>query len=369
MVCGEVSDTSSSETSRSISYPPCEAGSGLRARPRLFSFLGFFCFWPFFLSVWGVCVSAAPDLLRQGWFCLGTEISERYLGACFLLLQRERRSSGVVMNILYSRILTVGSVLVILASSWGALRGAWQEEGEDSGSSASQPQLYEVAAEKIVKQTNQFRDVKGLEPVETNEELQLAAERFARFMARTNKYGHYADGRRPSARAEAAGYEYCVVRDNIAYRLNTAEPEPEQVVEFFVEGWKESEEHRENMLASHVTETGVAVASADGVKFFGVQLFGRPESAKYEIRLRNETDVAQTVVFASEDNRDELTVPPRVVLSMSRCLPTRITLVGEGSESEGEASAGGSGLRIESSVQLEVVDGDAGKVELVRRDG
>lgn len=36
-------------------------------------------------------------------------------------------------------------------------------------------------------------------------------------MAKTGKYGHAADGRKPAERAAAHGYEYCIVRENIAY--------------------------------------------------------------------------------------------------------------------------------------------------------
>src|SRR5437660_1586343 len=53
-------------------------------------------------------------------------------------------------------------------------------------------------AEQIVEQTNAFRKAQGRKPVAVNKELARAAGDFARFMARKDRYGHTADGRRPS---------------------------------------------------------------------------------------------------------------------------------------------------------------------------
>lgn len=278
--------------------------------------------------------------------------------------------NAAIYNAALYRGLTIVSLIIVAVVSIDTLRGAahkttGQDEQETADDKQPQPQLYPEATELIIEATNDFRKGKGLETVSSNAELQDAAEKFARFMARTDKYGHYADGRRPSARAEAAGYDYCVVRENIAYRLDTAGPGANEVGEFFVEGWKDSPEHRHNMLADHITETGVAVASDDGVKFFAVQLFGRPESAKYKIKITNELDNPQNIVFQSEDNKDEMTIPPRVVLSLSRCLPT--TLLLEAKTDDEKAIEAADKIMVSSSMDLAIEMDTDGNLSFAKR--
>lgn len=272
------------------------------------------------------------------------------------------------MNKTLSRTLTVLSIITIIVFSIGSLRGQFQEGESDTNQVDSPAQLYPVATEKIVQATNEFRQENDLQAVSVNPELKKAAAKFAKFMSVEDKYGHTADGRRPSARAEEAGYDYCVVRENIAYRLDTTEPTANSLGKFFLEGWRESEEHRKNMLASHITETGVAVASDDGQTFFAVQMFGRPESAKYEIEITNEADVERTVVFRAEGNRDDIKVPPRVVLTMSRCLPSTVELPAV-KDSNAKESGLGKRLEINDSSNLVIMRSeDSGKVVLIRAD-
>src|SRR5687768_6404466 len=76
-------------------------------------------------------------------------------------------------------------------------------------------------ARRIVEGTNAFRKEQELEPASVNAELQAAAREFARYMARTGKYSHTADGRQPSERAAKQGYDYCIVSENIAYHFRS----------------------------------------------------------------------------------------------------------------------------------------------------
>src|SRR6185436_12813881 len=66
----------------------------------------------------------------------------------------------------------------------------------------SAPDLAE-ASRLVVAQTNQFRGGGGLAPTVPNAQLNAAAREFAGFMARTDQYGHEADGREPAQRAQA----------------------------------------------------------------------------------------------------------------------------------------------------------------------
>lgn len=207
----------------------------------------------------------------------------------------------------------------------------------------------------IVEQTNDFRDQNELEPVSTDEDLTNAAAKFAQFMAETGKYGHRADGRTPAARAKAAGYRYCIVRENIAYRTNTGEVTAEGLIETFVQGWIDSPPHRENMLADYVLDTGVAVATTDGVTYYAVQLFGRPKSAAIELEVTNRSSEMKTLEILANDSEDTIELPPRGVIRMKRCFPTTVQM----QESKKEFS-------VTESTQLVITD-DA--VELLSQQG
>ncbi|KLU01678.1 transmembrane protein [Rhodopirellula islandica] len=186
-----------------------------------------------------------------------------------------------------------------------------------------------VQVEKaIVKQINDYRDKKKLGRLEVNEELQATAKKFAGFMAESGKYGHQADGKTPAERAEAAGYQYCVVRENIAYRTNTGEVTAESLVDIFVPGWLGSPPHHENIVAQHVTQTGVAVATTDQTTYYAVHLFGRPKSAQIKISVLNQSGKAQTLSIETNESVDEIEMPPRTTVSMKRCFPTTFRIDG-----------------------------------------
>ena len=211
---------------------------------------------------------------------------------------------------------------------------------------AESKSLEDKVTQAIIEQTNEFRKSKSLEPVVPNESLTRCAKQFAQFMAETDKYGHRADGRTPAQRAEAAGYDYCVVRENIAYRTNTGEVTSDSLTEVFVSGWIDSPPHRENMLEDYVTETGVAVASEDGVTYYAVQLFGRPETASYRIHLTNTSGEARRLVIRAGDEKNTVEIRPRMILEMTRCFPSKLTL----KDSQ-------SSITIRESAKLRIEDG------------
>src|SRR5262249_31223118 len=139
----------------------------------------------------------------------------------------------------------------------------------------------------IVEMTNAFRKENRLGDVKPNATLAAAARAFAEYLAKSGKFAHEADGREPQQRAEAQGYHYCLIAENLATNLNSRGFESRQLAREAVEGWKASPGHRANMLQSGVTEIGVAVARAPDKdpKFISVQLFGRPESLKVKFSI------------------------------------------------------------------------------------
>lgn len=185
----------------------------------------------------------------------------------------------------------------------------------------------------IVDGINAYRGKHSLEPLTQDPQLHQAAIDFARYMARTDEYGHQADGRTPSGRAAAAGYEYCVVRENIAYRQDPTEITRSELIDFFVEGWIESPPHRENIRAEFVTQTGVGVATNDGVRFYGVQLFGRPKSRSFQVKITNERESEVVLTVQSEAGNDSVTLPPRAYAKFDRCFPTTVGIEGEADSS------------------------------------
>lgn len=182
----------------------------------------------------------------------------------------------------------------------------------------------ETAEKLLVRQTNKFRQSKGLERLTTDKQLAAAAEEFASYMARTDRYGHNADGRRPAQRARAAGYDLCIVAENIAYKFDSTGYQTEPLATRFVKGWKESPGHRENMLRPHVTQTGVAVARSDesGV-YYAVQLFGRPRSAAIKFQIDNEADEIARYAIGN----DLFTLPPRYRRTHRLCIPQKLQLL------------------------------------------
>lgn len=182
------------------------------------------------------------------------------------------------------------------------------------------PPLGQVA-ESITKQTNAFRKEERREPLSPNEELTATAQYFADYMARTNEYGHTADGNQPSQRAKKHGYEYCIVLENIAYAYNSAGFTADKLVDKFVTGWKESPGHRKNMLDPDVTETGVAVARSEKTGYYyAVQMFGRPKSEAIEFKIENTS--GEEVSYRIGERTFEL--PPRVIRTHTSCRPEKV---------------------------------------------
>src|SRR5262245_41873950 len=175
----------------------------------------------------------------------------------------------------------------------------------------------------IVEMTNAFRRESKLGEVKPNAALTAAARAFAAYLAKTGKFAHEADGRQPAQRAEASGYRYCLVAENLASNLDSRGFETRALARDAVEGWKKSPGHRANMLLPAVTEIGVAVARAPDKdpKFISVQLVGRPESLKIEFRIENRAG-AQVSYTLGEETEE---LPARAIVTHTSCDPDQLT--------------------------------------------
>lgn len=259
------------------------------------------------------------------------------------------------------------STLVFAASLMPALACARHEGGVRSAGDV-RPTLTDEAGERqpdlsraeelILRQTNEFRAESGLRELERNARLDEAAEAFAQFMARTTRYGHTADGREPSDRAAAAGYDYCIISENIGYMFNSDGYATKELAGKFIDGWKESPPHRKAMLDPDTYEIGVAVAHspANGY-YYGVQLFGRPESRRIAFQIANRTgeDVSYDL-----GGGESFTLRPRQIRSHFACRPPTVRL-GEGQD--------GMVLRPDGGTRYVLRQGDAGELAVETRTG
>ncbi len=171
----------------------------------------------------------------------------------------------------------------------------------------------------IVEMTNAFRRSEGLGDVTPNRELNATARLYAEYLAKSGRFAHEADGRKPADRAKASGYKFCTIAENLALNLDSRGFKSEALAGQALEGWKKSPGHRENMVQPHVTEIGVGVARAPDAnpKFISVQLFGRPESYKFQFRIENRSGVSVTYAALGKSH----TLDPRVIATHTACEP------------------------------------------------
>lgn len=124
----------------------------------------------------------------------------------------------------------------------------------------------------VLEAVNQARTRRGLGPLVHDAQLAEAAQRHAEAMASRNFYAHLdPEGRRPSDRARAAGFEYREIAENLAEGQFTAEE--------VVGRWLDSSDHRRNVLRTSSTHHGLGLATAerDGrVEVYWCQLIGAP---------------------------------------------------------------------------------------------
>lgn len=213
------------------------------------------------------------------------------------------------------------------------------------------PDLERVEA-TITRRTNEFRVEQKLGRLEPDAALDRAASEFAAYMARTDRYGHAADGNQPADRAQARGYGYCWVAENISYQFSSEDFGTDELARRFVEGWKNSPGHRRNMVDPHAVHMANAVArSPRSGRYYGVQMFGRPRAASIEFRVAN---VARdSVRYRLGDQEFSLRTHQERVHTV--CAPPVVTFLDAGSK-EGRTfrPSDGERLRVEGDRRLVV---------------
>lgn len=129
---------------------------------------------------------------------------------------------------------------------------------------------------RVLALVNDFRAENGLKPIEREARLDDAAGYLAAYMAQSGRFDHRADGATPGARVKQRGYAYCNVSENIGMEYSSRGFSVEGLARNFVQHWRESPSHRENLLDPVPTQTGLGVARNARGEHYAAQLFARP---------------------------------------------------------------------------------------------
>lgn len=180
----------------------------------------------------------------------------------------------------------------------------------------------EAIEQAVAEQTNAYRQREKLKPLAHDDRLHETARRFAGYMAKTGQYGHKVDGRTPAQRTRLAGYEHCIVRENIGYLELSGEPSAETLADRLLSGWIGSEGHRRNLKAANVTGLGIGVASSKKAdspqtrrRYYAVQLFARPLADAVRFSVRNTRP--QTINYTIDG--EDFALPPNTLHKHLRC--------------------------------------------------
>ena len=198
----------------------------------------------------------------------------------------------------------------------------------------------------IFEQTNDFRESHDLAAVTRDSNLDQVAQTFAEFMARTDKYGHTANGEQPSERVKSGGYKFCQVAENIAYFFKTIGYQTDKLAEEAVTGWINSPGHRKNMLREYVTEAGFGAAQSEATNvYYAVQVFARPRSATIEFSISNPLEQEITYQLGEKT----FTLPSRYKRRHQICLPRQLWLPNQTEMPEKKTPKTGDTFRVTES--------------------
>jgi uncharacterized protein YkwD len=159
------------------------------------------------------------------------------------------------------------AVLVLSAAWLAPLRG-------DDPADKPPPKL-RAEEQKVLELTNAAREKEKLEPLKLNPVLTEVARAHSANMAKKGQMEHVLDGKKPSDRVKAAGYDYSWIGENIA---ETDGDTPDVIFK----RWMESPHHKENILRDKFTEIGVGMARNDKGEIYYTQVFASPRKKRDE---------------------------------------------------------------------------------------
>ena len=151
-----------------------------------------------------------------------------------------------------------------------------------------------ISTDDLLTETNEQRELAGVEPLRTNELLNEAAYLKAQDMLRQQYWAHIApDGTTPWQWLTKVGYNYASAGENLAKNFSSSGAT--------MTAWMASPEHRENILNSRYSEVGFAVADGElngKPATLIVALYGRTTDATAAAAAAPRTDTPPTVASA-----------------------------------------------------------------------
>ncbi len=156
----------------------------------------------------------------------------------------------------------LGGAIIVFPPDSG---GSPDDDGENpNGPSATASEIEQQAHDAI----NTERTSRGLEPLELRGDLVAVARAHSEDMIARGFFSHVnPDGDDPFDRMGDAGVTYNIAGENIAWNNFP------DAVATAVEGWMDSQGHRENILRESFTHTGMGVATDGEGAFFFTQVF------------------------------------------------------------------------------------------------
>lgn len=197
----------------------------------------------------------------------------------------------------------------------------------------SAPDNLEALRQESLDLVNAARAEENLSPLKFEAELNEAAQMHAEDMLERNFYAHVSpDGDTVMDRYTAAGgSEYRLVAENIAQCRGCSVPAYEAAVQDLHEGWMNSPEHRENILADDLTGYGFGLAEDSSGTRYSVQTFagpGTPRGTEADATAEPIDPVAQSELAASlinerreADGASSLSVDQRLIEAARHVIP------------------------------------------------
>ncbi|MGH8793810.1 MAG: CAP domain-containing protein [Stackebrandtia sp.] len=147
--------------------------------------------------------------------------------------------------------------------------GSGSGAGSGTGGDDHDPADPETYVAEVVELTNEQRMEHGCGELRLDDDLLVPAQEHSQDMADNDYMDHVgSDGREPGDRVEDSEYPGSYGAENVAAGYET----PEDVVD----GWMNSDGHRENILNCELTAIGVGYAENENSQYelYWTQLFG-----------------------------------------------------------------------------------------------
>ena len=139
----------------------------------------------------------------------------------------------------------------------------------------------EFAENETLRQINDIRQERGLDPLEPNEALRVASREHSRDMLERSYFSHESpDGTTPHERIMVYDSSCRATGENLflTYWDRPLEGDEriesnEQLAEALVEGWMDSEGHRENILRDMWSSSGVGIVISEDGEVYATHKF------------------------------------------------------------------------------------------------